>query len=125
MHDRKPCNILSDIDCKQFDHKMQFQYLADELEVSQKYISRLENGETSITVEQLLKLSEILQVHYEQLIYFNLQKIEKKLQTFEQNLNLNDLKSHYERIISQKDQIINKLEQLISLKLITDNKPHS
>lgn len=101
------------------------QYLADELDVSQKYISRLENGETSITVEQLLKLSEILQVHYEQLIYFNLQKIEKKLQTFEQNLNLNDLKSHYERIISQKDQIINKLEQLISLKLITDNKPHS
>ena len=44
------------------------EYMAHELDISPKTYGRLENGESPLKVEQLLKLSELLEVSVEDLI---------------------------------------------------------
>ncbi len=94
--------------------------MAHELEISQASYARLESAESKLDVQRLLKIAEILQVHFAQLMGEEPQNVfhqnnEKSHQVngFVQNL-YQDNQDTVEKLIQSKDDFIAKLKDEIT-----------
>lgn len=102
------------------------EYMAKQLEISQKSYSNIENDITEITVNRLEKISKILGVSITQILnlneenifqnIFNNQNDSKNSYTINNN-HAQTQKELFERIILEKDAHINTLMQMIKNKI--------
>jgi len=90
------------------------QNLSDAIEISQKSLSRIENGQNSPTFELLQKICAELNIELNQLLEFTEQNIFNSY-TLNQsggefkaynNTNVEQIVSLYERLLREKDEII-------------------
>lgn len=103
------------------------EYLADRLDISQASYARLENEETKITVDRLLKIAEILET--EILDFFNVMKSGIQTQNnydssygYIQNLTIEN-KDMVQKIIDLYEiRLKEKDEQIAFLKSLLDKK---
>lgn len=93
------------------------EYMAIELEISQASYARLENHDSKLDVQRLMKIADILQVHFAQLIGEEPQNVFHQKQNigpsgyFEKIENLySDNQETIQKLIHSKDETIAKLE---------------
>lgn len=88
--------------------------LANEINVSQKQISRIENNDVSPTMEQVFKICNFLNVTIQELLDFTENNIFNNINTQQQggefvvynNTEIEQIKSLYERLLKEKDEVI-------------------
>ncbi|GIV29117.1 MAG: hypothetical protein KatS3mg028_0183 [Bacteroidia bacterium] len=98
--------------------------MAIELDISQRQYARIENGEVSLTLELIYKISEILHANVSEIL-----DIEKAM--YFQNINtpkrdghfvsynntpIHQIKELYENLLTEKDRLIAEKEKLIQEK---------
>lgn len=95
-------------------------YMALELEISQASYARLENGDTQLSVERLMQIAKILQVHFSQLVgeepqnVFHQQNNSGPSGYFEKIENLYTENSKtIEKLLESKDETIAQLQKEI------------
>jgi transcriptional regulator with XRE-family HTH domain len=94
------------------------EYIAKELGISTRAYSKIETGETQLTINRLFDISKIIDVNANEilgfdsnLIFNNNFKTEKGGKFFAyNNTEVAELQKLYERIIKEKDKIIELLE---------------
>ena len=80
--------------------------LADELNMSQRNFSRIENGEVSINLDLINKIAHLLNVNPEELLGIGENKKESYINENERQL--------YRRMIEKRDEEINDLKGIIN-----------
>src|SRR5690606_16281959 len=80
--------------------------MADELNMSQRNFSRIENGEVSINLNLINKIAHLLNVNPEELLGISENKKESCLNENERQL--------YRRMIEKRDEEINDLKGIIN-----------
>lgn len=103
------------------------EYLADRLDISQASYARLENEETKITVDRLLKIAEILET--EIIDFFNVMKSGIQTQNnydssygYIQNLTIENKDMIQKMIDLYEIRLKEKDEQIAFLKSLLDKK---
>jgi transcriptional regulator with XRE-family HTH domain len=94
------------------------QNLADEINVDQKTISRIEKGELSPKFETLVAISKALSVSLSQLLSFNESMIFNNYNQYQQGGNYNayinteieKVEDLYKQLLKQKDEMIELLK---------------
>lgn len=95
------------------------QYLGDELNISQKQVSRIETGKTSATFNSINKVCEILDIELKTLLNFN-DKFILNNNNHNQNggefiaynnTDIEKIEKLYERMLKEKDDIIKNLQK--------------
>ncbi len=89
------------------------------LDISQKQFSRIENGEVSPTIRMLFKICQVLEVEPAFLLEFDSNKIFNNNSINQSGGEFNayndtpikDVKILYERLLSEKDEIIELLKK--------------
>lgn len=105
-------------------------YMAMELEISQASYARLESGETQLSVQRLIQIARILQVHFGQLIGEDSKNIFHKNRNigpsgyFEKIENLySENQETIEKLVASKDETILKLEnEIVFLRKLIEQK---
>jgi len=94
-------------------------YLAEQLGMSQKAYSKIENGDTKLTVDHLLKISEVLEVNLNELLNSESLSIYNNYHTHNgEGIVINKQASEkvtelYEKLLKAKDGEIELLKQLL------------
>lgn len=104
------------------------EYLAKKLGISTRAYSKIESGETQVTVNRLLEISNIFGVSVQEILgfdkamVFNNNPINSKVNHYVayNNTEIEEVKKLYERIIAEKEKVIFHLENQI--KLMSKNK---
>jgi len=104
------------------------QYMADELGITQKHYSQIENGKVDISLKLFIKITELLNVTPSALLGFSEEKVFNNINhindytTFSQYnaIDVNEIKKLYERLLLEKDKVIEQQKQLID-KFVTTN----
>jgi transcriptional regulator with XRE-family HTH domain len=89
------------------------------LDISQKQFSRIENGEVSPTISMLFKICQVLEVEPSFLLEFDSRKIFHNNSINQSggefiaynDTSIKDVKILYERLLSEKDEIIGLLKK--------------
>lgn len=89
------------------------------LDISQKQFSRIENGEVSPTIRMLFKICQVLEVEPSFLLEFDSRKIFHNNSINQSggefiaynDTSIKDVKILYERLLSEKDEIIEILKK--------------
>lgn len=97
------------------------QYMADELGITQKHYSQIENGKVDISLKLFIKITELLNVTPSALLGFSEEKFFNNINninditTFSQYnaIDVNEIKKLYERLLSEKDKVIDQQKQII------------
>lgn len=107
------------------------QFVAQELEMSQKHYSQIENGQVDISLSTFYLIAEALNVTPITLLGFSDEKVfnninhitnnEQVSQTQYNAVPLKEIQILYERMLEVKDQQINQQKELLN-KLIVYNK---
>jgi transcriptional regulator with XRE-family HTH domain len=98
------------------------QYLAEQLGISQKAYSKIENGETKLTVDNLLKISKVLEVNLNELFSTDSFSIYNNYHTHNgEGIVVNKQTSEkvqelYERLLKSKDEEIKLLRDRLEIK---------
>ena len=93
--------------------------IALRLDISQKQFSRIEGGEISVTIQMLFKICRILEVEPTFLLEFDSKKIFTNNSINQtggefkayNDTPIEDIKVLYERLLAEKDEIINLLKK--------------
>lgn len=105
-------------------------YMATKLEITQNTYSKIERGETMLSLEKLTSILAALEVDMNILINFdenmvfnhcNQNDIVNKNHPFTAN-SIEKIQELYERIITQKDAEIERLNSLLNSKIFLSNK---
>ena len=104
------------------------QYIADELGITQKHYSQIESGKVDISLSMLLRIAELLNITptallgiSEERIFNNINNI-KDFTTFSQHnaVDVNEIKQLYERLLLEKDKIIQQQKEMIDNLMRTE-----
>lgn len=97
------------------------QNMADELGMTQRHYGRIENGEVDITLSQLYKICEVLNVDVsvvlnlrEPLIMNNINHQENKKSNLYFSTDIKNIQELYERMLQDKERIIQEKERQIT-----------
>lgn len=89
------------------------QYVGAKLGITQKAYSKLENGESRMSVDQLLKIGEILETSPITILSF--EHNNHMLRASNNFESINHLAELYERLLVSKDEEIALLKKMLSL----------
>ena len=104
------------------------QYIADELGITQKHYSQIESGKVDISLSMLLRIAELLNITptallgiSEERIFNDINNI-KDFTTFSQHnaVDVNEIKQLYERLLLEKDKIIQQQKEMIDNLMRTE-----
>ncbi len=92
--------------------------VANSLEISVRAYSKLERGETQLTVERLYKIAEILEIPVQDVLGFEVNNVFNN-SPYQQggsyvaynNTDIEHVKSLYERLLKNKDDLITLLKE--------------
>ena len=92
------------------------EYISDQLAVSQKQYSRIENGEVSVSIQQLFAIATILNTTIQLILEFNTSLIFNNLNSGEafrvfNNTPIEQIESLYEKLLQEKERSIRLLEE--------------
>ena len=91
------------------------EYIADQLGVSTRAYSKIESGETKLTIERLNQISEIFQIPAIEILGFNDKQIFNHCKQ-EGNIGINHNYSSKELILQFKNQISHLESEIIFLR---------
>ncbi|MDR0802899.1 helix-turn-helix transcriptional regulator [Fluviicola sp.] len=96
------------------------EYMSEQLSISQKQYSRIENGEISVSIQQLFAIAAILNISVQLILEFNASLIFNNLNSGGEfkafnNTPVEQIETLYEKLLHEKDRTIKLLEEKCTL----------
>lgn len=97
------------------------EYVANKVDLSQKGLSRIENGEVSPTYDMMLAICSTLEITIQELLNFNEAIIFNNIATSQtggeyiayNNTNIKEVKELYEKLLQEKERTIEILQSQV------------
>lgn len=110
-------NINSNIKHLRELNELTQEYIASQLNISTRAYSKIETGETQLTLKRLNEISEILNVPPEVILTFDFHKSlfnQEQVKDIPYNTELEYLKKLFNELLKEKDKVIYMLEEKLS-----------
>lgn len=91
------------------------EYIATELGLSIRAYSKIETGESKLTIDRLIKICEIIEVPFIKILQFDSKQLFSDQKENNHQVSNQHINSLYEIIIEEKDKRITLLEKHIAM----------